>query len=513
VRFPAPSAATRRRWDRYWLRLHARLDGDAADRIIPWAVAALTLAVHVALAAAARRSGVGGSGLGPWLQASWARQNGGVDVPVGGADPAREAGSLLGELVLQATRFVPATELFTVVQAAAIAAAVVPLWRLARDHAHLRAGAALVVLVAYALAPTLHRTSLSPFHPELVALPALLWACLAAHRRSWIVYWAMVILAMTARADLGLTVAAMGLLVAHLHDRRTGLVTAAAGVGWVVAASIVVDAELPTTALTPAGEFVARSVGPLAAVPAIVRSPLDELGALLTEPSVLFLVVVLAPLLFLPLVSFRRFLPALPCLALAMVADRAVQRAAEVGVLNLSPAAAHIAPALAFVFLSLVFALERIGTRSVVRVNVDRRLLLALVFGSVLFFVTESPSTPYDRPWGWGGRGQTVQHREAMADRVPELAPIAVSPTATSLVAERRVVVELPPAPDDLTDARVAAVEADVDWVLLDTEITDPVTGEARWRPQDVAEVLERFEDHGFEPFDRAGGIHLLARA
>ena len=52
--------------------------------------------------------------------------------------------------------------------------------------------------------------------------------------------------------------------------------------------------------------------------------------------------VVLAPLLFLPLVSFRRFAPALPCLALAMIADRAVQQAAEVGVLNLSPVAAHM---------------------------------------------------------------------------------------------------------------------------------------------------------------------------
>ncbi len=506
----APSPALRRRWDRFWLRLHARLDGEAADQVIPWTAAALTFAVHVALAAAARRSGVGGSGLGPWLQAAWARSNGGVANPLGGADPATGSGSLVGEAVLQVTRFFPATEVFTVVQALAIALTMVPLWRIARDRAHLRAGAAMVVLLAYALAPTLHRASLSAFHPELVALPALLWAYLSAHRSSWLPYWILVVLALCSRADLGLTVAAMGVLVATQLDRIHGAATVAVSTVWVVVAGFLVDSELPSTALTPAGEFVARSIGPLAALPRLLTDPFGELGGLLAEPSILFLVVVLAPLLFLPLVSFRRFAPALPCLAVAMVADRAVQEAAEVGVLNLSPIAAHITPALAFVFLAVVFALERIGTRSVVRVNVDRRILLALLFGSILFFVTESPSTPYDRPWSWGGRGQTVQTREAMADEIPDDAPVAVSPTATALVAQRAEVVELPPAPEDITRSRVDAVAEQVEWVLLDTTIGDPVTGEQRWMDDDVRAVLDRFADAGFSRVAGEDGIHLL---
>lgn len=505
------SPEARRRWDRFWLRLHARLDGETADRIIPWVAAISTFVVHVSLATSARRSGVGGSGLGPWLQAAWERQNGGVDLPLGGVDPARASGSLVGEGVLQLTRFVPATELFTVVQALAIAATIIPLWRLARDRADLRAGAAMVVVLAYALAPTLHRASLSPFHPELIALPALLWAYLQAYKRSWVGYWLLVLLALACRADLGLTVFALGLLVANQHDRRQGFATAAVGIVWLTVGGMLAEPELPSSTLTPAGEFVARSVGPLAIVPEILADPLDALRALLAEPSVQFLVVVLAPLLFLPLVSIRRFAPALPCLALAMVADQAVQRAAEVGVLNLSPVAAHITPALAFVFLATVFALERIGTRSVVRVNVDRRVLTALLFGSILFFVTESPSTPYDRPWGWGGRGQAVQQREAMADALPADASVAVSPTATALVAERAEVVELAPAPEDLTAERIDRLVDEADWVLLDTTIDDPVTGEPRWRPDDVVEVLDLLDDAGFARVDRAGGVYLLS--
>jgi hypothetical protein len=506
----APSPAVKRRWDRFWLKTHARLDGDAADRAIPWIAAISTFVVHVALAVAARRSGVIGSGLGPWLQASWDRANGGAAVPLGGADPARASASLVGEAVLQLTRFVSATELFIVVQALAIAATIFPLWRLARDRAHLRAGASIVVVLAYALAPTLHRASLTPFHPELVALPALLWAYLVACRTAWVRYWVLIVLALCSRADLGLTVAVLGLVIANQHDRRHGFATTALGVVWLAAASLVTDTSLPSTALTPAGEFVARSVGPLAVVPEVLSDPLGELGGLLTEPSVQFLVVVLAPLLFLPLVSLRRFSPALACLALAMVADRTVQRAAEVGVLNLSPVAAHITPALAFVFLALVLSLERIGTLSVVRVNVDRRLLSALLVGAVLFFVTESPSTPYDRPWSWGGRGAAVQDREEIASLLPELEPVAVSPTATALVALRPRVVELPPAPDDLDEARLERVAEEVAWVVLDTTPVDPVTLEPRWRDDDVERVLDLFADLDFAVEASVGGVYLL---
>jgi len=508
----APSPDIRRRWDRFWLRFHARLDGEAADRAIPLVAAVSTFIVHVALAAAAERSGVLGSGLGPWLQAAWGRSNDGVQTALGGADPARASGSLVGEGVLQLTRVFPATELFIVVQSLAIAVAIIPLWRLARDRADLRAGAALVVVVAYALAPTLHRASLSPFHPELVALPALLWAYLHAWRGAWIRYWLLVFVVLACRADLGLTVAAMGLLVAGQHNRRNGVATTATGLVWLLVASLVSDAELPSAALSPAGEFVARSVGPLAVVPEVLSNPLSEVGGLLTEPSVQFLVVVLAPLLFLPLVSIRRLAPALPCLSLAMVADRVVQEAAEVGVLNLSPVAAHITPALAFVFLALIMSLARIGTRSVVRVNVDRRILIALLFGSMLFFVTESPSTPYDRPWAWGGRGDALQHREAMVEQMPTDVPVGVSPTATALVAERAVVVELPTAPADFDDTRVEALGAEVDWLLLDTTPDDPVTLEPRWRPDDVTSVLDLLEDHDFERLASRGGVYVLVK-
>jgi hypothetical protein len=504
--------AVRRRWDRFWLRLHARLDGEAADRVIPWAAAAVVFGLHLALAGAAVRSGTAGGGLAPWLQAAWDRAGHHVVDPVGGVDPARASASLVGELVLQATRVVPATVVFTVVQSLAIAAAVVPLWRLARERAALRVGATSAIVAAYALAPTVHQAGLTPFHPELIALPLLLLAWLQATREAWVRYWIVVVAALACRGDIGITVAAMGLLVAAQQHRRHGLATVVTGVAWSVAAQLVTDAEAPTEQLTPAGEFVARSVGPLAVLPRIAADPLTELGGLFTEPSVQFVVVVLAPLLFLPLVSFRRFAPALPGLALAMIADRAVAEAAGTGVLDLAPIAAHIGPSLAFTFVALVFALERIGQRSVVRVNVDRRVLGALLCGTVLFFLVESPSAPYHRPWDWGGRGRQAQVAEELAGLVPAGAPLAASPTASALVAERATLVELPPTPVDLTPARLDSVVRRVDWVLLDTAGLDPLTDEPVWRADDVRSVLRRLDRAGFAEVERRLGVILLHR-
>ena len=508
----AAGPGLRRRWDRQVLRLSALLDGEKADRLLPWVLTGITFAVLVALDAAAVRSLDGGSGLGPWLQAAWRRQHGWEGVPVGGVDPAHGAWSFVAEPVLWLTRFVPPEALFTTVQAAAIALAVVPLWRLARDDAHLRVGASVVVAVAFVLAPTLHRTNLSSFHPEAIALPALLWAYLFACHERWRGYAALVLLVLACRADLGLTVAALGAVVAMQGRRFQGLVTAGVGLVWSVAAVAVLDPAVPDQGLTPAGEFVARATTPLAVLPRLLTHPISQIRELLAEPSVLFLVVVLAPLLFLPLVSPRKLVVAVPGLALAMIADGSVQRVAQEGVLDLSPAAAHIAPALAFVFVALVYALERIGELSVTRVNVDRRVLIALLAGASLFFVTEAPSSPYRQPWAWGSRDVVDRARLLAADRIGRTQAVGVSPAATALVAERAHLVELPPDPVDLTSGRVAAVAGEVDVILLDTADVDGPGDDAVWTDQRRRLVLRRFATHGFRPSFEAQGVFVLER-
>ncbi|HEY4377049.1 MAG TPA: DUF2079 domain-containing protein, partial [Acidimicrobiales bacterium] len=458
------TAGLRRRVRRFALRAQGRLDGDWADGIVPWAMAAVVFAVFLLLELAAVRSMAGGSGLAPWLQAGWRRAHGGAGRPMAGADPASRAWSFVAEPILYLTRFVSPVGVFASVQALAVGLGVVPLWRLARRDADLRVGASFAIVVAYALAPALHRADLTAFHPEIIALPALLVAYRASRHGRWLLYVPLVLLVLLCRADLGITVAALGLLVAREGRRWAGCATAVAGLGWSSVAVAVLHPSFPRGHLTPAQEFVARATTPLAVLPRMFAHPGGELRDLVSEPSVLFLVVVLAPLLFLPLVSPRELLPAIPCLALAMMADAGVRRSAEAGVLGLSPLGAHIAPAMAFVFVATVFALNRIGRRSVTRVNVDRRVVLALLAGACLLFLTEAPTSLYRSPWRWGGRDQVDQARQHAADLVGKTEPVAASPRLSALVAERARVVELPPAPAD-----VRTVPKGIDAVLLDT--------------------------------------------
>lgn len=499
---------TRRALRRHVLRMQGRLDSERSDRILPWVFASgITIAFGL-LHAAQARSLESGSGLAPWLQAVWRRANGGTGSPMGGLDPA--SGSPMSEVVLLAARATDPETLFIVLQAGAIGLGVIPLWRLARDEAHLRVGATCVVAIAYALAPTLHRANLGGFHPELLAVPAVLDALRQGLNRRWWRFGVLVAVILSCRADLGLTVAAIGVFLASTGRRRPGLVTALVGGAWSVGALILIGPGIPDRRLTPADEFVARSTGPLAAIPEVLGDPIGALLTLLAEPAVQFLVLILAPLVFLPMVSPRRLLVAVPGLVLAMYADEAVQRQAERGVLDLAPAAAHIGPTVAIVFFALVFALERVGVPSVTRVNVDRRILLSLLTGAALLFAVESPTSPYRHPWTWGGSDAADGARLAAAELIPERIPVAASPSMSALIADRPLVSELPPEPSTLSDGRLSRITERVEIVLLDTTAQPDRNEPGPWTEETRDETLARFAEAGFEPTERIGDVFVL---
>ena len=506
------SLDARRTVRRHVLRLQGRLDSDRSDRFLPWLLAAGATLLLALCHAAANRSLNGGGGLAPWLQAGWRRTHGGAGTPLAGTDPA--SGSPVSEVVLLLGRLVGAETAFVTLQALAIGLAVVPLWRLARTEAHLRVGATCAIVVAFVLAPTLHRANLGGFHPELLAVPAIFEAYRQGLNRRW---WRVALLTLfivCCRPDLGLTVAALGGYFATTGRRRAGLSLGAFGVLWTLGALLVLRPDLPDERLSPAGEFVHRATGPLAAVGELLTDPLTSLGTMLAEPSVQFVVVILAPLIFLPMMTPRRLAIALPGLLLALLADEAVQRNAERGVLDLAPAGAHIGPVVAVVFLALVFALERIGVPSVTRVNVDRRVLLSLLSGAVLLFVIEAPTSPYRRPWAWGGRDAADGARLAAVELVPEDAAVAASPSVIALVAERAVVVELPPVPTAIDAAHADALAGDgIDYVVLDTGARVAADGTVLWSETSRERAVGRLEASGYEQVGAVGDVLVLTRA
>lgn len=118
------------------------------------------------------------------------------------------------------------------VQAVALASGAWPVWSLA-SQAGLKNSIAWAIACIYLFYPLVFNVNLFDFHPEVIALPALLAAILAARLNKTLWFCAAIVLVLSCKAVLSLTVAAMGLwLLCFDKKRNCGLIALFFGVGW-----------------------------------------------------------------------------------------------------------------------------------------------------------------------------------------------------------------------------------------------------------------------------------------
>lgn len=433
------SRTLRRRADFALLRWQARLDGEWADRVLPWVVSAGLFVLLAALSLARARSFDTGVDLGTWVQGAWKLERG-IDPEITITDrhlfePQLALGFAPLALV---TRFVAPIPTLLVVQAAALAVAVVPLWRISRRMCDLRVGASLAVLLAYAAFPAVHALNLDDFHPAALALPLLLTAAYTGLRGQRVWTLVLVVAIVLLRADLGLAVAALGVVMTIERRPRLGAALFVGGLAWTGLALFTVQHEL-------AGGFVHAEAyadfgdTALGALWGMITSPATVLGRIVAEESFDLAVALLAPVAFLPVLAARYLFPILPPVALVLAADVP---------LGFEDGTERLVPVIAFILLALPFALARIGRRSIERVLVDRRLLGALALAALVFFVRDSPSSPYAEPWGWGSRDAADGVRLEVLERVGDDDAVRSVPSLLAELAGRRRIELLPDDPN-----------------------------------------------------------------
>jgi len=123
------------------------------------------------------------------------------------------------------------------VQAVALALGAWPSWSLARQ-AGLNNSISWAIACIYLLYPLVFNVNLFDFHPEVIALPALLAAILAARLNKNLWFFAAIVLVLICKAVLSLTVAAMGLwLLCFDKKRNCGLIALFLGAGWFLVAT------------------------------------------------------------------------------------------------------------------------------------------------------------------------------------------------------------------------------------------------------------------------------------
>jgi uncharacterized membrane protein len=222
------------------------------------------------------------------------------------------------------------------VQAVALAVGALPVWMLA-NLAGLKREQSVAMAAVYLLYPVVFNINLFDFHPEVLALPAILWAILAARLSKPLQFGVAVILILGCKGVLALTVAAMGVWLL-VFDRQSFLeknkvrITIAlfaiiVGTAWFL---MVTQAIIPGFKGAESGgvgryAYLGNSVLEIAAN--LLLKPGLVLGKVFSIDSFKYLFLLILPVLW--GVSPRRLTPlvgALPTLILNVLSEEPFQR-------------------------------------------------------------------------------------------------------------------------------------------------------------------------------------------
>ncbi len=485
-----------RRFERRVVRFQARLEAGAGDRWVPNLITLALLFVLVWTSLAKIQSLETGTDLAGYSQALWLIGDGkmpkaslfGTDVHL-----LELHWSLVIYPLALLGLFFPAAKLLVVTQAIALALGVQPLWRLARRVANLRVGAATALVMAYALHPATHRLATDNFHPEAIAVPALIGMAYFGATKRWIPYWLCIGLALACRADLGLAVALWGFVVIGHRERSVGIWTLGVGLVWSLGLLLVVQPIIGDAGVVSAQfGYDGTSLGEV--VLSSMRDPVSLLQDLLARDNITLIVGLLAPLIFLPLLSMRYLAPALPLAVIYLIADLPAEAAF----------AERASMLLAFMMIAATYALNRLGNMGVDRVFLDVRVLTTLAAASVLSFVASSPISAYERPWQWDELDEVDRATvEAIEQLGPDVA-VRASPSALAQMAERPWIFALDP------NREPSAVQAGF------PDFTQAVLVIEEEIPERTIEEREEFdramEAQGFEILFDEAGVALYSR-
>jgi uncharacterized membrane protein len=238
------------------------------------------------------------------------------------------------------------------IQSSALALGALPTYFLALQ-AGLKENQAVAMVAVYLLYPALYNSNLCDFHPDAIAVPALLTAVLAARSRKIAWFCVSVLVVLGCKAVLSLTVAAMGVWLLFFEKRRLyGAIAIISGMAWFLIANNLIIPFFGSEAALIQRHFYRYSY--------LGKSFPEMIQILLSQPEVIlnnifssinleYLIFLFAPVVWglnpqymIPLIG------AIPCVAMNLLADHPSQKNL---VLHYS------LPAIPFLILALIASL------------------------------------------------------------------------------------------------------------------------------------------------------------
>jgi uncharacterized membrane protein len=202
-------------------------------------------------------------------------------------------------------------ETLLIAQAVVVATGAIPAYLLARAVLD-RAWLSLVFPLAYVLHPSLQNVLLDDFHAVALSAAFLMWALYFFQRNALVPFTAFAILAMATKEEVGLVIACIGIWALVRRQPMTGILFVLVGVGWfLISVALIIPHFNPSGHSPYLGRYayLGRGLGGIAR--GAMLHPNRVLSALTSESRLQYLLDLLHPLGFTPLL-------ALPVLAIAL---------------------------------------------------------------------------------------------------------------------------------------------------------------------------------------------------
>ena len=213
------------------------------------------------------------------------------------------------------------------VQAVALALGALPTWYLALQ-AELKQSQAIAMAVVYLLYPLIFNVNLFDFHPETIALPAILWAVLAARLGNLGQFCWAIVLILSCKAVLSLTIVAMGFWLLLWEKKRLyGIIALVSGVTWFIVATQFIIPTFSGGEAAAVGryDFLGNSVTEIAFN--LLLKPKLILGQIFTLVNLEYLLLLFSPVIWgLSFKHLAPLIPAVPSLFLNLLTDYQLQK-------------------------------------------------------------------------------------------------------------------------------------------------------------------------------------------
>lgn len=244
----------------------------------------------------------------------------------------------------------PTVYLLLLLQAIALALGIWPTWSLAR-LAGLSQRLSIAVAAIYILYPVVFNINLFDFHPEVMALPALLAAVLAARLGQTLWFCVAILWVLGCKAVLSLTIVALGFWLFIFEKRRIcGAIALCLGIAWFITVTQLIIPSFSGREVEGVWRYTYLGDSVLEIIVNIILKPNLVWGRLISLSTLDYLYQLFFPVLWwLSPAYLIPLIPALPTLVINSLSDVSFQR---------SLAYQYSIPVLPFLLLSVISTLK-----------------------------------------------------------------------------------------------------------------------------------------------------------